>query len=408
MSSGNGFRPDGPQQKGLVGKEEALRMEEEALAKLRREKRTTLPSSSSFQAKSSRSTITTTNTTTTTLPPQAQVQAQDLIVFPEARVVEEPDHFRDIDVDKLSKEELEKLLLDENFGAHSKVSRPSSLLGFNLSASYPGGHVCSSSPFQSSQWSSVLATPSGSSVNTPTQQPTSMFSSGPFPKPGSFQNGFAPTISPYLALTPQPTSFMTFAPIQPTTSAAAMVFPSTTVDPQMAKLLDKVASTYEYQKNGKGGGVEPDPAQAVPPSLAPNPPPPQLIAAEAAVNRFDWLDLDPLTKPRPESQEVTAGSSGPSPAEPGEPAGDPWDAVLETEGGSSPLPEKKGSTSARSLQKRSSPGGTAVTRSHSLNVPGTSTQRRARSQVLSLGWKGPGLKRVGTCAKVKANLPNSI
>lgn len=382
MSSGNGFRPDGPQKKGLVGKEEALRMEEEALAKLQREKRSTLPSSSSFQAKSSRSTTT---ATTTTLPPQAQVQAQDLIVFPETRAVEEPDHFKDIDVDKMSKEELEKLLLDENFGAHSKVSRPSSLLGFNLSASYPGGHVCSSSPFQSGQWASVLATPSSSSGTTPTQQPTSMFSTSPFSKPGSFQNGFAPPISPYLALPPQPTSFMTFAPIQPPTAAAAMVFPPSAVDPQMAKLLDKVASTYEYQKNGKGAGAEPDPTQAGPPSLAPNPPPPQLTAAEAAVNRFDWLDLDPLTKPRAESQEATAGSAGPGPAEPAKPAGDPWDAVLETEGGSSPLPEKRSSTPARSPQRKSSPGSAAVTRSHSLNVPASSAQRRARSQEKATG-----------------------
>lgn len=389
MSSGNDFRPDGPQQKGLVGKEEALRMEEEALAKLRRE-RSTLPSLS-FKANSSRSTP-----TSSTLLAQAEVQAQDLIVFPETRAVEEPDHFKGIDVDKLSKEELEKLLLDENFGTHSKVSRPSSLLGFNLSASYPGGHVCSSSPFQSGQWSSVLVTPSSSSVNTPSQHPTSMFSSGAFPKPGSFQNGFGTTISPYLPLTPQPTSFMSFAPIQPPPSAAAatataMVFPPPpTVDPQMAKLLDKVASTYEYQKNGKVAGAEPDPVQGGPPSLAPNPPPPQLTGTEAAVTRFDWLDLDPLTKPRAESHEVTGGSPGPAPAKPGEPAGDPWDTVLQKEGGSSPLPEKRGSTPTYALQKRSSPGGTAVTRSHSLNVPGSSAQRRARSQVLSSGREGGG------------------
>lgn len=378
-------------------------MEEEALAKLRREKRSTAPSLSSFQAKSSRSTTTTTTTKSPSpLPPQAEVQAQDLIVFPETRAVEEPDHFGGIDVDKLSKEELEKLLLDENFGAHSKVSRPSSLLGFNLSASYPGGHVCSSSPFQSGQWSSVLATPSSSSVSTPTQQPASMFSSGPFPKPGSFQNGFAPNISPYL--TPQTTSFMTFAPIQPPASAAAMVFPPPpAVDPQMAKLLDKVASTYEYQKNGKGAGTEPDLAQAGPPSLAPNPPPPQLTGAEAVVSRFDWLDLDPLTKPRAESHEATTGSLGTAVAEPGELAGDPWDAVLETEGGSSPLPEKKGSTPTRALQKKSSPGGTPVTRSHSLNVPGSSAQRRARSQVLSQGRKG-----AEACEEVIINLPSSI
>lgn len=364
-------------------------MEEEALAKLQREKRSTLPSSSPFQAKSSRSTTTTntntTNTTTTTLQPQAQ----DLIVFPETRAVEEPDHFRDIDVDKLSTEELEKLLLDENFGVHSKVSRPSSLLGFNLSASYPGGHVCSSSPFQSNQWTSVLASPSSSSVTTPTQQPTPMFSSGPFPKPGSFQNGFPQTISPYLALPPQPTSFMNFAPIQPPTAASAMVFPPPTVDPQMAKLLDKIASTSEYLKNGKGAGTEPDPVLAGPPSLAPNPPPPQPTVTEAAVNRFDWLDLDPLTKPRAESQEITVGSARPTQTEPMEPAGDPWDAVLETEGGSSPLLEKRGSTPTRTLQKKSSPGGTAVTRSHSLNVPGGSAQRRARSQVLSMGSELP-------------------
>lgn len=382
MSSGNGFKPDAPQQKGVVGKEEALRMEEEALAKLQREKRST-QSSPSSAASSSFSKPKPSGATTS--PPQSAPSSQrpekDLIVFPETKMLEEPDQFRDIDVDKLSNEELEKLLLDENFGAQSKVSRPSSLLGFNLSASYPGGHVCSSSPFQSGHWPSVLSTPSSSSVSTPTHQPTPLFPSAPFPKPGSFQNGFTPTISPYMGLPPHQASFMAFTPIQP---AAAMVFPPPAVDPQMAKLFDKIASTSEYLRNGKGSGTEPDSSQAGPPSLAPNPPPPRPTAAEAAaISRFDWLDLDPLTKPKTENQEVVGASGGPAQAEPGDPAGDPWDAVLETEGGSSPPLEKKASPPARSQQRRSSLG-SAVTRSHSLNVPGSSSQHRAHSQVRPL------------------------
>lgn len=358
-------------------------MEEEALAKLQREKRSTQSSPSSAASLSFSKPNPSGATNSPPQPAPSSLRPEkDLIVFPETKMPEEPDQFRDIDVDKLSNEELEKLLLDENFGTHSKVSRPSSLLGFNLSASYPGGHVCSSSPFQSGHWASVMSTPSSSSVSTPTHQPTPLFPSAPFPKPGSFQNGFTPTISPYMGLPPNQASFMAFTPIQP---AAAMVFPPPAVDPQMAKLFDKIASTSEYLRNGKVSGTEPDSSHAGPPSLAPNPPPPRPTAAEAAaISRFDWLDLDPLTKPKTENQEVVVASGGPAQAEPGDPAGDPWDAVLETEGGSSPLLEKKASPPARSQQRRSSSGST-VTRSHSLNVPGSSSQHRAHSQVRPLG-----------------------
>lgn len=380
ISSGNGFKVDVPKPKGVVGKEEALRMEEEALAKLQRDKRPThsASTSSSSSAASSSSPKPKPSKTTTTAPlplPCTHRPEKDLIVFPEAKKQAEQDKFRDIDVEKLTNEELEKLLLDENFGVNSKVSRPSSLLGFNLSASYPGGHACSSSPFQSSQWTPVLSTPTNSNVSTPTHQPAPMFPSAPFPKPGTFQNGFTPNMSPFM----QP-SFMAFTPIQP---AAAMVFPQPTVDPEMAKLFDKIASTSEYLKNGKSASTDLDSSQVGTASLAPNPPPQQPVVMEASsISRFDWLDLDPLTKRKAENEEASLASGGAAQTVPGV-AGDPWDAVLETEGtsgSSSPPQEVKASLSVRSQHRRASTGA-AVTRSHSLNIPGTSSQHKPNNQV---------------------------
>ncbi|TDH09929.1 hypothetical protein EPR50_G00091110 [Perca flavescens] len=392
ISSGNGFKVDVPQPKGVVGKEEALRMEEEAFAKLRRDKRHTLSasasSSSSTASSSSSKPQPSRSTTTAPLPlPCTSRPERDLIVFPETKKQAEQDKFRDIDVDKLTNEELEKLLLDENFGVNSKVPRPSSLLGFNLSASYPGRHPCSSSPFQSGQWTPVLSTPSNSTVSTPTHQPSPMFPSAPFPKPGTFQNGFTPTMSPFMALTAQPTSFMAFTPIQP---AAAMVFTQPAVDPEMAKLFDKIASTSEYLKNGKSASTDLDSSQAGTASLAPNPPPQQPAAMESfSISRFDWLDLDPLTKRKAENEEASLASGDTAQTVPGV-AGDPWDAVLETEGNcssSSPPLEVKASLSVRSQHRRASTGA-AVTRSHSLNIPGTSSQHKPNNQDKG---KGKGL-----------------
>ncbi|KAM3608625.1 uncharacterized protein V6R79_001843 [Siganus canaliculatus] len=391
ISSGNGFKLDVPQPKGVVGKEEALRMEEEALAKLQREKRHTFsasPSASSSSSTASSSLSKPKSKSTTTAPqpsPSTSRPEKDLIVFPETKKQAEQDKFRDIDVDKLTNEELEKLLLDENFGANSKVpSRPSPLLGFNLSASYPGGHACSSSPFQSSQWPSVLSTPSSSGVSTPTHQPTPLFPSAPFPKPGTFQNGFTPTMSPFMSLPAQQPSFMAFTPIQP---APTMVYQQPTVNPEMAKLFDKIASTSEYLKNGRSASTDLDSSQGSVASLAPNPPPqqPTVVVEPSGISRFDWLDLDPLTKRKAESEETSPGPGGAVQTDAGTPAGDPWDAVLETEGSSSPPLEAKASLSVRSQQRRASTGA-AVTRSHSLNIPGTSSQQRPSSQD-----KGKGL-----------------
>lgn len=386
ISSGNGFKLDVPQPKGVVDKEEALRMEEEALAKLQREKRHTLSaSSSSVSSKLSSSSIKQQISKSVITAPQASSSTRgpekDLIVFPETKKQPEQDKFREIDVDKLTNEELEKLLLDENFGANSKVSRPSSLLGFNLSASYPGSHPGSSSPFHSSQWTPVLSTPSSSSLSTPTHRPTPMFPSAPFSKPGTFQNGFTPTMSPLLALPAQQSPFMTFTPIQP---AAAMVFPQPAVDPEMAKLFDKIASTSEYLKNGRSVSTDIDSSQAGTASLAPHPPAQQPVVTESScISRFDWLDLDPLTKRKTENEEASSASGGAEQTIQGNPAGDPWDAVLETKGSSSsisPPLEVKALQSVRSQQRRASTGA-AVSRSQSLNIPETSSQHKPNNQV---------------------------
>ncbi|MEQ2295815.1 hypothetical protein AMECASPLE_018433, partial [Ameca splendens] len=383
--NGNGFKMDVPKPKGIVGKEEALRMEEEALAKLKREKRHMVsvltPSSSLKPSKF-------TNPTAAQPLPFASAPDKDLIVFPETKKQAEGDKFKDIDVDKLTNEELEQLLLDENFGVNSKAPCPSALLGFNLSASYPGGNACSSSPFQSNQWTSVLTTQSNSSVSTPTHQPSTLYSSAPFSKPGSFQNGFTPPMPSFMALPPQQPPFMALPPIQ---APAALVFPKPTVDPEMAKLFDKIASTSEYLKNGRSSGTDVDSSQVSPASLAPNPPPQQAAAVESShISRFEWLDLDPLTKHKAENEEASVVAGSDAQTVPGVSAGDPWDAVLETEGNnvgcsSSPTLQGKPSQTVRIQQKRASTGA-PVTRSHSLNIPGTSSQPKPSNQGKEKGF----------------------
>uniref|UniRef100_A0A8C7W4T2 Phosphatidylinositol 4-phosphate 3-kinase C2 domain-containing subunit alpha n=1 Tax=Oncorhynchus mykiss TaxID=8022 RepID=A0A8C7W4T2_ONCMY len=365
ISSGNGFKLDVTQPMGVVGKEEALRMEAEALAKLQREKRHTLPA--------------TTAAPKPTLSSSSRPE-KDLIVFPDAKKQAENDKFQDIDVDKLTNEELEKLLLDDSFGANSgKASRPSSLLGFNLSASYPGGQA--TSPFPNGQWTpSILST--GSGVSTPTHHQAPMFPSAPFSKPQtcSFQNGFSPAMPPYMGLPGPQTSFMAFTPIQ---QPGAMVFHQPTVTPEMAKLFHKIHSTSEYLKNGRSASTDLDAAPTCAVSLAPNPPPPAV--EPLAVSRFEWLDLDPLNRCKAEGDEGTSPAPSGTVTVVGGPAGgDPWDAVLldETEGGaggSSPPTEVKGHLASRS-QPRQLSVGAGVTRSHSLTIPESASQHKPNNQ----------------------------
>lgn len=359
ISSGNGFKFDRPaspgvvRPKGIVGKEEALRMEVEALDKIKREKAHTLPVTAS---------------SVNPLPkPAAQAstnrQEKDLIVFCESETQkkEQKDKFEDIDLEKLTNEELEKLLLDDNFGVN-KMTRPSSLLGCNLSASYPGGHAFSPSSFH---W-----TP------TPTHAQTHIFPSAPFLKPPcSFQNGFSPAMSPFISLPPQPTPFLSFTPIQP---PAALAYSQPAVTPEMAKLFDKIASTSEYLKNGRSSSMETELASAK--SLEPMPQP----SEPSNMSRFEWLDLDPLNKHKEvEVEEMPTVSSGPFIEESGN-TKDPWDAVLQDEpevvdnGGSSAQVNSKPNMAT---QPRRASTGAAVTRSQSINIPATSTNHSSGKQV---------------------------
>uniref|UniRef100_A0A672LA67 Phosphatidylinositol-4-phosphate 3-kinase catalytic subunit type 2 alpha n=1 Tax=Sinocyclocheilus grahami TaxID=75366 RepID=A0A672LA67_SINGR len=359
ISSGNGFKFDRPaspgvvRPKGIVGKEEALRMELEALDKIKREKRHTLPA---------------TAPSGNPLPnPSAQTstsrQEKDLIVFSESETQqkEQKDKFEDIDLEKLTKEELEKLLLDDSFGV-SKMTRPSSLLGCNLSASYPGGHAFSPSSFH---W-----TP------TPTHAQTPMFPSAPFPKPPcSFQNGFSLALSPFISLPAQPTPFLSFTPIQP---PAALVYPQPAVTPEMAKLFDKIASTSEYLKNGRSSSMETESGSVK--SLEPIPQP----SEPPNISRFEWLDLDPLNKRKEvEVEEKLTVSSGPFVEESGT-AKDPWDAVLldepEVVDNGSPSAQVKSKVTLATQPRRASTGA-AVTRSQSLNIPATSTDHSPGKQI---------------------------
>uniref|UniRef100_A0A8C9T4C5 Phosphatidylinositol-4-phosphate 3-kinase catalytic subunit type 2 alpha n=1 Tax=Scleropages formosus TaxID=113540 RepID=A0A8C9T4C5_SCLFO len=369
ISSGNGFKPDmssslgAGQSKGIVGKEEALRMEAEALAKLQKEKRHTLPASSSAAKPLSSETQRASST--------GRLE-KDLIVFPEADAKKraENDKFRDIDVDKLTTEELEKLLLDDSFGANSKAARPSSLLGCNLSASFPGSQPFNTAPFHCGPWTPSLGSHTGSALSTPTHQQAPVFSSTPFSKPpGSFQNGlttgmplFRASEPLFLGLQAQP-RFVAFPPLQP---PAPIIFQQPAVTPEMAKLFDKIASTSEYLKNGKSASADLESASTK--SIAPKHP-----AAEApSISRFEWLDLDPLSKRKADCDETPVAALGRVTAEV-VPAGDPWDAVLldDSDRGAASSPPTQGRSQ---LSARRASAGTAVTRSHSVNIPAASVQ----------------------------------
>ncbi|XP_062402676.1 phosphatidylinositol 4-phosphate 3-kinase C2 domain-containing subunit alpha [Sardina pilchardus] len=394
ISSGNGHLPGSPgvmRPRGVVGKEEALRMEEEALAKLQRDKRHPLPTSAS----SSSSLSSLSSSRPSAKPDGAAGPAavasgrpeKDLIVFPEAEAKKrggEKDALKNIDVNKLTNAELEKILLDTTFDTNmnSKVTRPSSLLNCNLSASYPGGHAYSPVPFQqhvaSSPWSSsvsISSISSTSALSTPTHPQAAVFPSAPFPKPACpFQNGFTPPMPAYLPMPGfQQTPFMPFTAIQ-----APVVFQPPTVSPEMAKLFDKITSTSEYLKNERSSSMEMD--SAPPKSLEPAPPPAPVDPP--SISRFEWLDLDPLTMRKAEQEEVAGAVAPPGslcPPRPGSggegsAARDPWDAVLldEPEAGAASSSSSTPDQVKASTVRRASTG-TAVTRSHSLNIPATSS-----------------------------------
>ncbi|XP_063053941.1 phosphatidylinositol 4-phosphate 3-kinase C2 domain-containing subunit alpha-like, partial [Engraulis encrasicolus] len=454
ISSGNGLhagprsgspgvmRPRG----GVVGKEEALRMEEEALARLQREKRHTLPATaasasasalSSSPSSSSSSHISTSRSSKkldgALRAPQLGAPGaagtsgraeRDLIFFPEADGGRkgggsERDALKNIDVNKLTNEELEKILLDTSFDTNSKAPRPSSLLGCNLSASYPGGvpHAYSPVPFQqvaSSPWTSISSISSVSSNSSALSTPTHPQAPGggvfpAFPKPvgacvSTFTNGYTPPMShATFHHLPMPSfqqpAFLPFAPIQ--------VYQPAAVTPEMAKLFDKITSTSEYLRSERSSSMDSDSTPAPPKSLEPAPAPSAPAAEPPAISRFDWLDLDPLSMRRGEQEEGGGAGGGPAGVSgthrPGASGGngevggggacavarDPWDAVLldEPEGrskggpGAGEAPEQV-TTPGVSQQRRASTG-TPVTRSQSLNISTNHQLNKGSAKVLT-------------------------
>uniref|UniRef100_A0A4W3IQG0 Phosphatidylinositol-4-phosphate 3-kinase catalytic subunit type 2 alpha n=1 Tax=Callorhinchus milii TaxID=7868 RepID=A0A4W3IQG0_CALMI len=292
ISSRSGFKQPAAGMRA-VGREEALQMETEALAKLQKER--------SQGAKD----CLTRSLGSGHLKAQAGVrQEYDLIHFPEAEGSNQEAErvLSDLDIKNLTEAELEKLLLDSSFGPKS-CSRPRTLPNAPLLSLSFSGQLYGQPAFPACPWAASTVGSRGPVYQAP-QPPLS------FPK--------------HL----QGHRFVPF-PRQPAVAVQVPALPVyTPVTPELAKLYDQIASTSEYLRNSKSSG-DLESAGTMAPRLATSP------GAREASSMFDWLDLDPLSKPRLEA---------PSPGEGGERegpgavtiAGDPWEQVLQRQDDTQP------------------------------------------------------------------------
>nr|XP_002721404.1 phosphatidylinositol 4-phosphate 3-kinase C2 domain-containing subunit alpha [Oryctolagus cuniculus] len=339
ISSNNGFKqcsssPLEPIRTKDVDKEEALQMEAEALAKLQKDRQVT-DNQRGFELSSS-------------TQQKAQVynkQDYDLMVFPES---DSQKRAVDIDVEKLTQAELEKLLLDDSFETKKTPVLPvTPVLSPSFSAQlYVGPTI------QRGQWPPGL---SGPSYTLPTIYPST------YGKQAAFQNGFNPRMPTfpstepiYLSLPGQSPYFS--YPLTPTTPfhpQGSLPVYRPVVSPEMAKLFDKIASTSEFLKNGKARtDLEITNSKATVSNL-------QVSPKSESISKFDWLDLDPLSKPKVDNVEVLGHEEEKN--IPNLLAEDPWDAVL--------LEERSPANChfERKVNGKSLSGAT-VTRSQSLNI----------------------------------------
>ncbi|XP_063294346.1 phosphatidylinositol 4-phosphate 3-kinase C2 domain-containing subunit alpha [Pelobates fuscus] len=330
-----------------VDKEEALQMEAEALAKLRKE----------------RNVIGNQNNDFLKVSPVSIKQDTDLMVFPESDAKKRSERsLQSTDFDKLTPAELEKLLLDENFEC-SKPPKPLAVTQTQLFNPCISTQYCLQPSFQRNHW--------GSSIQGPASCTLPPNFSIPFPKCSDpFQNGFNTNVSVvprketvYLGL-PAQVPFVSFPMSTGTASfhlTRSLPTFSNMVSPDMAKLLDKVAKTSEFLKNGKSSHDSDLARTEIDVSSM------QRSEKPDDISKFDWLDLDPLSKPKVDSVELSSPASETvvSFCEPG--SEDPWDAVL--------LEEKpvKPDQFDRKINAKS-PSGATVTRSHSLNLRMTHLQ----------------------------------
>lgn len=178
----------------------------------------------------------------------------------------------------------------------------------------------------------------------------------------------------------------------------------------MAQLFDKIASTSEYLRNGRSSIMDENSVsiKSLEPVLHPT--------DSSSISRFDWLDLDPLSKHRVEVQEAPGALCGPVMVD-SVPASDPWDAVLQEETEvkmiNSSLAQEKDNYTVTSQPRRASTG-MAVTKNHipattflhsqSEQVTNESGNALGKNAILQENW-GQNLEVLAFCediAKLKA------
>ncbi|XP_037755640.1 phosphatidylinositol 4-phosphate 3-kinase C2 domain-containing subunit alpha [Chelonia mydas] len=348
ISSSNGLKQRSSPSLGTartkdVDKEEALQMEAEALAKMQKERVVTGNKQTSESLSSTRQKAQTHNK-----------QDHDLMVFPEAVAKKRvEDKLSTVDIDKMTHAELEKLLLDESFESSKVRALPATPV---LSPSF-------SSPFyirptgQRGQWTPGLPGPV-----TCTLPP--IYSSASYNKQaGAFQNGFHLRMSTYQSTEPVYLSLPGRSPYisYPLTTTTpfhprgSLPMCPPTLTPEMAKVFDKIASTSEFLKNGKSStDLEMTGFKSIVPKLPTS-------ENSSDISKFDWLDLDPLSKPKVDNVEILCNAEDDAKVTSSTVAEDPWDAVL--------LEEKLLVTChlERKVNGKSTAGAT-VTRSQSLNI----------------------------------------
>nr|XP_054517180.1 phosphatidylinositol 4-phosphate 3-kinase C2 domain-containing subunit alpha isoform X2 [Pan troglodytes] len=338
ISSNSGFKecpsshPE-PTRAKDVDKEEALQMEAEALAKLQKDRQVT-DNQRGFELSSS-------------TRKKAQVynkQDYDLMVFPES---DSQKRALDIDVEKLTQAELEKLLLDDSFETKKTPVLPVTPI---LSPSF-SAQLYFRPTIQRGQWPPGLSGPSTYAL--PSIYPST------YSKQAAFQNGFNPRMPTfpstepiYLSLPGQSPYFSyPLTPATPFHPQGSLPIYRPVVSTDMAKLFDKIASTSEFLKNGKAR-TDLEITDSKVSNL-------QVSPKSEDISKFDWLDLDPLSKPKVDNVEVLDHEEEKNVSS--LLAKDPWDAVL--------LEER--STANCHLERKvngKSLSVATVTRSQSLNI----------------------------------------
>ncbi|XP_075018825.1 phosphatidylinositol 4-phosphate 3-kinase C2 domain-containing subunit alpha isoform X3 [Calonectris borealis] len=324
-----------------VDKEEALQMEAEALAKMQKERGVAGNKQTFHSLSSTRQKAQTHNK-----------EDHDLMVFPESDAKSMEDKLSTIDIEKLTHAELEKLLLDDSFESSKVPILPASpILSPSVSSQFYLGPTG-----QRRQWTPGIPAPV-----TCTLPP--IYPSASYRKQTSvFQNGFHPNMSSYhsrepiyLGL-PRQSQYISY-PLAATTPfhprGSLPIYPPV-LTPEMAKVFDKIASTSEFLKNGKSST---DLEMTAIKSAVSN-----LPASESCrdVSKFDWLDLDPLSKPKVDSVETLNTAENDGERASSITAEDPWDAVL--------LEEKLLVTCHLERKVNGKSSGATVTRSQSLNM----------------------------------------